>query len=271
MPTLDRIYRLFPGGASGVFADVWVTPTLSGALATVGEQVDDGGIIYAPLSTVTIRTRYRTDVSQRSRWRDETGRVWRTNEIAEVGRRQWLDVSLSTYDIPAPVEDGDPSFVPPTGWLLQHRRPGGADHNAIYDPPRFVDRLIVVSSENRQRTGELHGHTFARNYTVFDVRIPRNGYAVAPGVTQWMTGIIPATLAGDATWTRGFHLSTTPDRALINNAPGQVAITNLDGGRLLPTPDGAVFEALPQEDFQSGAVRAILPGVTIRITAGSGG
>ena len=102
--------------------------TFGSGLATIGQQIDQGGVLYAPLSTVVLRVRYRTDINTESRWEDEQGRYWRTNEILEVSRRRFLDVSISTYDLP----DSNPQVLvawpegrQQIGWNLQWRN--GAD------------------------------------------------------------------------------------------------------------------------------------------------
>ncbi|MDE0338418.1 MAG: hypothetical protein OXI80_12165, partial [Caldilineaceae bacterium] len=72
---------------------VWVSVSPESPLATAGAVLGDG---LSPVETITIRTRYRTDVTGNSGFNDPSGRVWLVNEVLRQGRR-WLDVGLSRY------------------------------------------------------------------------------------------------------------------------------------------------------------------------------
>lgn len=245
MPSLDRIYRVFPTGI-GSPESLWASHTFGSGLATVGQQIDQAGVLYAPLSTVVLRVRYRTDINTNSRWQDEDGRYWRTNEILEVARRRWLDVSISTYDLPASQPQALvawPEGEQPVGWNLQWRN--GATVNSLNDPPYYVAELTVRNS------------FVISNVRVFDVLIPSPGYAVSPGVTAW---IDPSSLTFPAT-TPGSTLSAIGLYVINRSQAALVAGNNFDAGREFPTLEGAGFMALstgfgvPQ--LQPGAVITI--------------
>ena len=160
MPAFDRRWRLVPSGV-----DVPVALTERSGLATVGEQIDAGDVIRSPLSTVVVRMRWRSDVGLDSQFTDEQGRQWRVNESREVGRRRYLDVAVSTYDLPdTPAPAGFVAGEVPAGWHLRYR--GGG----------YVDRLTVRDVD---ASGPL---------VSFDVTIPDGGYAVDAGVPQWIGG-----------------------------------------------------------------------------------
>ena len=172
---LDRVYRLLPAAdtTASEAVSLWAEHSLQSGLATVGEAIDQGGVLYQPRSTIVLRIRYRTDVvSSVSRFLDRDNRVWRVGETVEVGRRQFLDCALSTYDAPESVVDGGESgsdFVPPDGWFLQTRRVGGADVYATSGS--YVETLTVRATRES-----------ADNFLEFDVTIPSPGWAVARGL-----------------------------------------------------------------------------------------
>ena len=248
---LDRIYRLLPAADTPVAeaVAVWAQHAFQSGLATVGEPVDVGGVLYAPMSTVVIRVRYRTDVATSvSRFLDRDGRVWRVGETVEVGRRQFLDCAISTYDIPSDADDdggGDSGFVPPDGWYLQTR--AGVDLHATSG--RYVDTLIVRAT---RESGD--------GFLEFDVTIPSPGWAVARGLDQWHGGTgtfgdsIPATSPGSTLASIG----TRPISAR------QVSANLFDSGTAFPSASDAIFVALP-----SGfGVVNLVPGAVITIGSG---
>lgn len=180
MPFFRERWLLDPEG-TGVVVGVAAQQTLAGPLNTIGDQVEGAdGNVYLPLSTITIRVRFRQDVSQRSLWVGPDGRTWRTNEVLKVGRDRYLDVSLSTYDVPDATFEapGDPDYEPPTGWLLQYRRPDATATDAVYDPPRFVDQLEVRDIYPL--------NTYRGTVLCFSVTVPPGGFAVAAGVNEFL-------------------------------------------------------------------------------------
>ena len=181
---LDRVFAFYPDGMEGSAETLWGKQVLSPALSTMAEPLEDGGRVYRPVSEMTVRLRFRTDVSTHARLIDQEGRVWRIGAWSEVGRRHFLDISVATYTLPEPSRagavappvpagelPGDPYWVPPTGWNLEWR--GGAGHTDGFDPPRFVREL------------ELNSVVIEGDWTFFDVVVPPPGWAVAAGLRQW--------------------------------------------------------------------------------------
>ena len=248
---LDRIYQLFPD-ADTQDADavsLWVEHHPRSQLATVGEAIDQGDVLYVPRSTIVIRIRYREDVTAGvSRFRDRSARVWRVGETVEVGRRQWLDCAISTYDIPGEGGAVVPSgFIPPPGWFLQNRKVGGQDVYATSG--NYVDTLVV-------RATRISGD----NFLEFDVTIPSPGWAVARGLLAWHGGggafgtTIPATSPGSTIT----GIGTRPESARM------VSVNNFDAGTAFPSATESVFVAIG-----SGfAIVSLSPGATIQITPG---
>ena len=219
---LDRVYRLFPTG-TGPSVNVWAGHSFASGLATVGQQIDQGGKLYAPLSTVVVRVRWRPDVTTESRLIDGDGRLWRVNETLEVGRRRWLDVSVSTYDLPAPSVVAWPEGQQPAGWRVQWRTGAGA--RGVPIPPRYVAEVVI-------------GESFAADgLRVFRALIPAPGWAVA-GADTWMDPRAVIAVAGPAGVT-GFGLLPSLDRETV----ARVDANNLRSGSLFPTVPGAAFFA----------------------------
>ena len=219
--------------------DVWVRPVNDSGLATVGEVLDDAGVIRPPVSTIVVRMRYRLDVVLESRFRDERGRTYRVHEVREVPRRRFLDVVCSTYDTLMRPE-GDPAFVAPSGWFLQFRR------------GNVVNELTV-------REARANGPQVR-----FEVTIPSGGFQVASGQTQWIAGTSfqgqqIAVTAADRTAYRlsGFYVTPLAARLVANN--------QFDAGLAFPTHDGGLFVAVP-----SGfASPTLAPGNVIHIEPGA--
>ena len=140
--------------------------------------------------------RFRSDiVVGTSRVRDVDDRVWRINETREVGRRRWLDVAMSSYDLPADVDPdgdslaGDPAFAPPSGWYLQWRLNGGP--NKFSYNSRYVDQLVVAQSERALFDGDgfsIGDVKFFRADTGSGIRGQRRRPAGAPGQTCYRIG-----------------------------------------------------------------------------------
>ena len=96
---LDRLFDLTPDGKQESIETVWGAVVAGGALSTIGAPLQIGGQEYQPSSSQTIRVRYRSDLTTDALLRDAEGRIWRVAEWLEVGRRQWLDLACSTYQL----------------------------------------------------------------------------------------------------------------------------------------------------------------------------
>ena len=103
---------------------LWAERRTNSPLVSVGPPDADGN---SPLSTVTLRTRYREDITTTVTIESPDGRRWVVSELLEVGRRKYLDLALSTYapgtvvtptiPDPTPTDPEQPAdFVPPDGW-----------------------------------------------------------------------------------------------------------------------------------------------------------
>ena len=117
------------GQADDVRELVWVDPAVRSGIVAVprprevvafyakvaGGNVPHNVTIVDERSTRVLRMRWRDDLTARSVMIDPDGRNWYVNAFEAVGRRQWADVSLTTYDtLTAP--DDDAMFTPPAGW-----------------------------------------------------------------------------------------------------------------------------------------------------------
>lgn len=88
----QRIYALQPGGLTDDAVDVWGEPAIRTSLVAVGDPDVDARI----QSTQVLRIRHRDDVDIRSVLR-EGRNLWFVTELAEVGQRRWLDLSIVSY------------------------------------------------------------------------------------------------------------------------------------------------------------------------------
>ena len=101
---------------------VWAERRLNSPLATVGALLDG----QDPISTVTVRMRYRRDITSGSTLVGPDGRLWRVSETLEIGRRRFLDLACSTYplariipDVTPDPEPPTPGYVAPAGWTIE--------------------------------------------------------------------------------------------------------------------------------------------------------
>ena len=253
---LDRIWRLYPAG-SGSSLTLWAGQSFTSGLAVIGQQVDQGGVLYSPLSTVVLRIRWRADVSIESRLVDSRGRVWRVNEVEEVGRFQWIDVSVSTYDLPGEAtspdnQPGDDAFIPPSGWRLQFRN--GAGVRDVFSPERFVDTMTIGA------VGEVF--ILGQPVQIFNVLIPTGGYAVASPADTWIDSDgVEATIQGGESSFDGFSVGVLEPNASWRT----VAANNFEAGTEFPSADQSIFHA-SGSGFGTPRISA---GQIIRITPGS--
>ena len=158
----DRIWRLYPHAVDAdddAFVDVWVDVNVSSDLV-VAERVREtvqgyyrgSPITYAVVQAIqsrVVRIRYREDLTVRGVIVDEAGLNWFVDGWQEQGgRRQFLDVSCTAYDLVSPVETGTgtPDGVAPTDvpdWHLQD-----ADGNPLLE----FDGAAVVTIYGRRGT-----------------------------------------------------------------------------------------------------------------------
>ena len=134
----DRIWRLYPHAVDAdddAFVDVWVDVNVASDLV-VGERertVVQGYLRGSPITysveqaiqSRVVRIRYREDLTVRGVIVDENGVNWFVDGWQEQGgRRQFLDVSCTAYDLTSQITTGTgaPDGVAPTavpGWHLQ--------------------------------------------------------------------------------------------------------------------------------------------------------
>ena len=143
---LDRIWTLFDSetnaAANAGGEPVWLQ------FAPVSSLVSLPSVLgpRVPLQTVTVRMRYRSDLSLASVLKDQEGNDWFVQQILEVGRRKWLDVSVLTYP-PAPAEP------PAATW------PPAADSGAQQDGYTLGYRELFVSGFTRRTTEVVSGQS----------------------------------------------------------------------------------------------------------------
>lgn len=169
----DRIWRLFPlapGRPDLEEFAVWVEPVREIAVAPLVRTVTRqyfhpfGAFrsyqVREPRATITVRMRWRADVGIDALLVDDVGdgRTWAVNGVEEVGRRQWLDVSCTLYDIDEAVQPSG-MFTAPAGWTLQ---------DADGDP---VQELTIGG-----RIFGSFGETLAVRF-----RVPAGGWQIAQG------------------------------------------------------------------------------------------
>ena len=107
MPNLRELWDIFPDGIASTPVRVFAGRAQIGPLAAVATSAFAG---EAALESRVIRMRAPVGaaINAGTLFRDiATGRVWRVNELAHIGRR-YLDVSLSTF-VPSASIDPAPS------------------------------------------------------------------------------------------------------------------------------------------------------------------
>ena len=190
---LDRIVTIRPFAANeddDTQVSAWAEVRSGDGLAFAAKQVnlhdqfyqgavpsDDGYV--APRSTQTLRIRWRSGLSLRSRFIDSDEVIWSVNGIEEVGRKQWLDVSLSSWDVVQTGGVTPGSFTPPVGWHLQ---------SVAGVPVAELTGLVVKRDERALAIG-------------LQATVPEGGWRIAPGMRMDMLDItFPIEVAGvDAT------------------------------------------------------------------------
>ena len=104
------------------------------------------GELVEPEANVTVRIRWRGDVSALARLVDPTGRLWFVNGYVEVGRRQWIDLSLSAFGLLLSGGADSPAASPPAGWQWQDA--GGVWVNSLVIRRFFDFRQHPVNDGN---------------------------------------------------------------------------------------------------------------------------
>ena len=178
----DRIWNLYPNGPGDGVEQVWVEARGESGLAVAPRlrTIGTGQTVY-PLSTRVIRLRWREGITVRTVFVDPDDNTWNVDGWREVGRRQWLDVQVSTFqdattgdDVTDPVAPAE--FTAPAGWILQD-----GDGNAV--------QQVTISAFEHDFFGFLSG---------FRVGVPEGGFqldgAWDAGMLRW-----PATVNGAQT------------------------------------------------------------------------
>ena len=104
------------------------------------------GELVEPEANVTVRIRWRGDVSALARLVDPTGRLWFVNGYVEVGRHQWIDLSLSAFGLLLSGGADSPAPSPPAGWQLQSA--GGVWVDSLVIRRFFDERQHPVNDGN---------------------------------------------------------------------------------------------------------------------------
>lgn len=127
---LDRLLTLYPSLAAlssrtgGV--QVWAERVTRTNLVALGDVSAYDVTNLIAESSVTLRMRWRSDVTLRSVLADGEGRVWLLERIGEVGRRRYLEVAASAFiGLTGAREEAlgqwphttDP-YTAPAGWSL---------------------------------------------------------------------------------------------------------------------------------------------------------
>jgi len=216
---LDRVWTLLSTGQDDSTPErLWVRHANTSPLAGIGtarlfEDAETGDTVsISPVSTVTIRMRYRRDVSLVSVFRDPDGRSWFVNEMLEIGRRRWLDVSITTYEDATSALPMIPSrtFNPPTGWGLVDE-----DNNAIGDL-RIENNGTLIQFANNGYRGTIAGAPTIYPATL----LRRGGESVIGSLRVWASG---GTLTVRADVDR-FPVTSILATATVRFAPGTLTI-----------------------------------------------
>lgn len=170
---LDRIYTLRPGTDEA--KKLWAEHRLDASLVTVSQPHETplGNFVQAE-SEVTLRTRYREDLTANAELVGPDGRFWYVQSWAEVGRKRFTEIALATYggrltftipgggDIPVdpPVDPVEPPVMTgpevPTGWNLERDGSAVTELGIESVSPFLLNtRRWTVEFDNSGITGEL--------------------------------------------------------------------------------------------------------------------
>lgn len=152
---LDRRWILRPGGVGDTdnAVAIWVGRTTRTSLVATFDA--DFGV---PVSNAVIRTRWRSDIGIQSVLVDNLNRVWRISEIAEVGRRRFLDLAATSYYV-SPAGIVTPRELPTTELYANQPRYSMAKDGTtiqnfiIANPVRVASHLVTFSLVNDGAAG----------------------------------------------------------------------------------------------------------------------
>ncbi|MCY4057614.1 MAG: hypothetical protein OXG44_06405 [Gammaproteobacteria bacterium] len=168
---LNRLWRLHRGGIADIQAGrapvgVWVERRDDSSLNTLGPVVQTQSQELRAVSSMTVRMRFRRDVTLASVFTDDTDRDWSVNEILPVERRRWLDVGLSRYevapDIPAiiPSDPAPSGFVAPDGWGVVNAEGAAVQTLQVTDVWTAYERHYVSAGRFLLPTRRELGHVW---------------------------------------------------------------------------------------------------------------
>ena len=112
----DYIWQITPnsaGAPDNVRHDVWVDLD-RGDSQTVAFGLASGEV---PVKSRTARLRWRPGVSTRSVLRSPDGNLWAVQDVREVGRRRFIDLSVTTVDVQTGI-DTPQVASPDPNWKL---------------------------------------------------------------------------------------------------------------------------------------------------------
>ena len=239
----DRIWRLYPHAVDAdddAFEDVWIDVAAASDLVVTERQRDvvTGYLRGSPITysveqaiqSRIVRIRYREDLTVRGVFVDQAGVNWFIDGWSEVGRRRFLDVGCTAYDLVSPVQTGTgtPDGVMPTavpGWHLQDAdgepllQFDGAAVVTRYDRRGFPSRVQINVGMGWQIAS---GESFAAD-DEFEGEL-------SDGTDVLVTFVEPDDPAdlNDLTGTRwpsaGLHVSTDPGGLARNSQAGSTGL-----------------------------------------------
>lgn len=251
---LSEIWRLYPvtrGRADDTYDEVWVEPRIRSGLVAISRPRDH---VYAyshhtgqpltvrvtePAQSVAVRIRWRDDLTVFSQFLDPQGRNWAVNQWEEVGRRTWIDVSLSTYDLTTPPVQPS-GFTAPTGWTFQR---GGVPVQqiavtglAINDGGHRVGFYTTIPEGGWTATGTPAVNTdwAAELPNGIDTKLRLRWVGTGPAPADGASLVTPTELAaGEFPSRNGWAFFVGPsvnDRSHMNQLAGTPVITLMDAG-----------------------------------------
>lgn len=141
-------------------------------------QEDAQGNLVEPEATITIRIRWRPDLSALARFVDPDSTLWFVNGFEEVGRRRFIDVSLSSYGLllAGGADEFVPAPTPPDGWRLEYADDNTWAHTLVVK--QFIHLFPGVLGHGAfYQIGENPGDTLATRFG-FLVEIPSRGFGI---------------------------------------------------------------------------------------------
>lgn len=198
--SLDRIFELIDNSDGTVAGSLWAEFRLDSPLVSLPLDREAAGLVIAR-STLTIRTRHREDVDINDRLRDADGRIWYVNEAQELGRRRWLDLSLTNYqtvsdgggegdgggDMGGDTTPGDAPVI-----LVADAQMGWA--GVLYPNGNSVSRLTVATAVQSDIGDREHHGTFAAiDGVTGSLPTTNSGFRSWPGFGRVIWGRITAT------------------------------------------------------------------------------